>query len=438
MKVRALIQFLLAGCVLASGADCVFAHGGGHGRPPPPPEPPPEPPPPPIVPLPDHNPTTPPDAQPPTTPGNPNGPITPTARKQNRNARGRASKVGGISTSWRVWWEYNREYLLGLRSRLRRSATLTGPGDRRPDPMAGRRAEVRTVLRGLAADPKRDEGLRASTLIALGRLSEPQDAELYLNVLLNSKEPNNVQEAAALGLGLMPPLEDANLRQRIRKSLDEILTGKLDRSHQVRGFVIIAAGLRSRSDRAMTMSLAIYGQKALRDRSDSAALAYSMGVAQDAILLPDLMRAARNGELGKEKLNDVGRSHATAALGLSREPMAVPTLVAVLKSRRAGIETRRGAALALGRLMREVELDAEKTEQARKALAYVFEKDHDKLLVSYAAIAMAGAWEPTGIESLMRLVDRSGEPTVKPYAALALGLATQRLDEKPAQRSTLR
>ena len=440
MRIHALsMLWLFSISLLFLGSDAAWAHGGGHAPEPPPPEPPeapPPPPPPPGPPLPDHNPTTPADPLPPITPKGPPSPTTPSGRgARSGRVRGRTGGGARLGSSWRIWWEYNREYLLGLRSRLRNSATLTGAGEPgRPDPMAGRRGEVRLALREIASDFRRDHRLRSATLIALGRLSEPQDAELFLTVLRNRKERDTVLEAAALGLGLMPRLEVATQRQQVRRDLNEVLDRAASRSQRVRGFLMISTGLRARSDRALAMSLARLGQGKLRSTGDAASLAYSMGIAMDATLLPELVRAARSGEMGGKKLNDIGRSHAAAALGLTREPLAAATLVTVLKSRRAGMETRRGAALALGRLLREVELSPEQIRPVRKTLLGILDRDRDKALVSYVAIALATGREPLGVEELMRIVSRSGQPIVRPYAALGLALAVERMDARTATR----
>jgi HEAT repeat protein len=300
--------------------------------------------------------------------------------------------------------------------------------------MAGRRDEVRTQLRALAKPRTVDPKLRASALIALGRLSEPADADLFLAILLQAAEPDNVQQAAALGLGLVPPLEDDEARQKVRRAVFEILDGKRDRPPSVRGFLLVAAGLRARSDSVLAMNLARYGGGGNRSRSEAAVLAYAFGASRNTMLMPELIRAAKHGELGGTKLSDIGRSHAAAGLALCGSPGAVQTLASVLRSRRAGLETHRGAALALGRLMREADLGKELFTAAQRALRQVLDKGRDKTLVAFAAIGLASASEPQAVTELIRLIDRSGNPIVKPYAALGLGLATARLEEKERKK----
>ncbi|MHC4817382.1 MAG: HEAT repeat domain-containing protein, partial [Planctomycetota bacterium] len=126
--------------------------------------------------------------------------------------------------------------------------------------------------------------------------------------------------------------------------------------------------------------------------------------------------------------------HAVAALGLLRSPLACDLLARLLRSRRAGIQTRRSAALTLGRLLREAELSEDQVKAARQVLVHVLDKGKDAALRGYAAIALAGAGGRAAIHDLMQVVDRGGNQEVRAYAALGLGLAARRVDEKQARK----
>jgi len=105
--------------------------------------------------------------------------------------------------------------------------------------------------------------------------------------------------------------------------------------------------------------------------------------------------------------------------------------VRVLRSRRAGIETRRGAALAVGRILREQELDGKMAAPAVQALRQVFQKSNDSALRGFCAVGLGGARLPAAVGLLRDAIDRGGNTEVKPYCALALGLAARTLgDEK--------
>lgn len=464
-------KVIICACCLGLLTPVVAAHGGGHRRPPPPPEDPP----------PDMPPQTPPPNPPwgpptggpgitppptgPTTPGGnpPKGPSsgpkpgptppptptpTPTPQPGPRPAPGPSTgrpkvkgrttrRSGGNQTSWRIWWEYNREYMIGVRAMMRESGPITGdgaPGDGKHDPMAGRREEVRATLRRLIATPQTRPKLRQACLIALGRVGGPEDVDYFLAALRGDKETDAVQTAAALGLGMLPPIGNEEKRAYVREHLDYLVASGGGRSRLVRSFCMMAAGMRARSDKTMAINLARDCATYVKDGYDAGTLAYACGVSGDTLLLPELMYAARRGVMGGVKLDDVARSHATAGLGFMHSPLSVHTLLLVLKSRRAGVQARRGAVLSLGRLLREMRLDDDMTKRVRKEVLAAFRKDNDAVLRAFAAIALAGACEPMAVDELMRVVERSGNPVVKPYAALALGLAARRLEKKDADK----
>ncbi len=432
-------------------AGIAWPHGGGHRRPPGMPPPnggvPPglRPPlpggpttPPTGPPAPPSPPTTPPQGGPVPAPQGPPAPTPPSQPPPQRrpSTNPRTGRATNDTATWRIWWEYNREYLLGLRRMVRRSGagTVTGrPAEAKPDPMFGRRPEVRDALRGIVDSPRTHEKLKSASFIALGRLGTADDVERFLKAIRGS-EHEDTRAAAVLGLGMLPPIEDAALRDRARRGLElQMATGGKG-SRRVWEFSYVAAGLRARHDGRLLMALARESASRVWDSFQGAALVYACGVTKDATLLPEVMLAARKGTLGGRKLHDLGRSHAVAALGLLRSPTACGLLESLLRSRRAGIETRRSAALALGRLLREAELDEGQVKAARQVLVHVLEKGRDAALRGYAAIALAGAREPAAIPDLMRIVDRAGNQEVRAYAALALGLAARRVDEKQARR----
>jgi len=464
--------------LLCFATEPLWAHGGGHRTSPPAPQPPPPPPfrppsgsvppglrtphdpPAPDTPPPDDPPPTPAPPDTPTTPGgDPNpapdvphdpgdtgGPQTPTPTPQappvpqGPNQRpatrkgGRPGRTTG-ATSWRVWWEYNREHLFGLRKRMRRPGVTTGVASRGPvDPLKGRRPEVRNALRAIAAGPRTHGKLKAAALIALGRVAVEEDVEAFLLPLRRSTDPD-VRSAAALGLGLAPPVGDAALRQRVRDHLEYLAGGAGNPDYRVRGFAYVALGLRARHDKTLAMGLArqstaIYPKSAY----DAATLAYACGIARDDVLLPELMLAARKGRLGGQKLGDVGRSHAAAGLGLIRSPLVVDTLARLLRSRRAGVETRRAAALSLGRMLRGNALDADDRDTAKQALLRAWDKGRDSVLRGFCAIALGGARPPLATRRLADTLDRGGDLVVRHYAALALGLAAPHVDADETKR----
>lgn len=435
--------------ILLLFALAAFAWGHGSTEDIPPPEDPPPPPPgngrkqdprdPPLPP-------TWPGEPPPSTPGSgpPVGPHPNPAGPEPGQPGGRPAirpeiltrpRTSSTDSGWRVWWEFNREELLGLRSLLRRKVTLTGPGERqvRSDPLGALRPQVLASLRTAARrDP--EHLVRAAALIALGRMGADEDAKLMVDVLRDDGEPAEVREAAAVGLGILPPFTGEASLQGSREFVGWVLETEKALPERARGMVFLAAGLRARGDTLLRMDLLgrLAGGK-FADGEEAAHLAFACGFAGDPIVVPELVRAALKGKLGTERLSDWERAHVVAALALTGDPGAVEPLARVLRSRRSGVDTRRSAALGLGRLLHEADLGEAAAEAAAHALRQSFEKENDTHLRGFCAVGLGAARTPQSLPLLMEAIDHGGNMGVKPYCALALGLAARALDDDAAR-----
>jgi HEAT repeat protein len=336
---------------------------------------------------------------------------------------------------WRLWWEFNREHLIGLRHLLHGKAVVTGAAVpvRGPDPLGERRGAVLEALRRIArshSSPK----LRASALIALGRMGEDSDAALFLHLTREDKQPNDVREAAALAVGMLPPFEDDARRRVARENLTHCLKvlGTLPR--RTGELAIVSMGLRARHDKLLSMHLVERTVSGASDSQQAAVFAFACGLSGERMVFPELQRAARRSRFGNVQLNDVERSHVTLALARLGDPTAAETLLLMVRSRRAGLQTRRAAVLALGRLLREGGLPKTTTQHAGKALVKTFQTSNDLATRGFAALAAGGAATPFGTQTFMDAIDHGGNSSVKPYAALALGLSAYRRDTDLARR----
>jgi len=439
-------KLLILAIALSLSAGPVLGHGSRWPPPvedeperPPPPDPPPPPPEwdpekpvePPPTPTPD--PTRPKGPQPPSQPGRGPGSGGPTTRPGGRpTVRGRAS--AGDAT-WRIWWELNREHVVGLRGLLRQRVTLTGPagGPVRTDPLGSRRADVVAALRRVAA---RGSGrtLRAAALIALGRTGGEEDARLCVALLKDDRQPRDVREGAAIGLGMLPAFEDEATRRKVALYLAYVLDHPSVLPARARGLTILAMGMRARTDPLLRMRLVGYATGRLPTGEEAANVAYACGLTGDAIIVPELLRAARKGTLAGQRLSDGERSLAVQSLALLGDPNVIDTVVRVLRSRRAGLDTRRGAALAVGRILREQDIDSTTAARAAQALRQVFEKSNDTALRGFCAVGLGGARRPAATRLLRDSIDGGGRTDVKPYCALALGLAARTLDEEEGRK----
>jgi HEAT repeat protein len=346
--------------------------------------------------------------------------------------RGRAS--GGDAT-WRIWWELNREQVVGLRGLLRQRITLTGPAgsQTRADPLGPRRAEVVAALRRVAEQAS-GRTLRAAALIALGRTGGEEDARLCVSLLKDDRQPRDVREGAAIGLGMLPAFEQEETRRKVAAYLAYVLEHPSVLPTRARGLTILAMGMRARTDPLLRMRLIGYATRKLPTGEEAANVAYACGLTGDAIIVPELLRAARKGTLAGRRLSDGERTLAVQSLALLGAPNVIDTVVRVLQSRRAGLDTRRGAALAVGRILREQEVDSATAARASQALRQVFEKSNDTALLGFCAVGLGGARRPAAIGLLRDSIDRGGRTDVKPYCALALGLAARTLGEEEGRK----
>ncbi|MHC4669452.1 MAG: hypothetical protein ACYTFD_13700, partial [Planctomycetota bacterium] len=367
----------------------------------------------------------------PTPRGSPKPPTTPDPRNGGRTG----ARTPGVSyaASWHLWWELNREHLLGLRQSLKRRDVITlGPGAGPTGVLDVTRDRVREALREVAARAGRTD-LRAAALCALGRAGNDEDARTFVRLLRAREQPREVREAAAIALGCLPRIEQTAVRLEVRGLIEDLLAGRVRLPRQAHLLAVMAVSLRAREDRALGWSLAARCAEEVRSADEGASLLYGCGLARHPGPLPTLVEAARTGRLGKRRLHDLARSHATLALALSGDAGAATTLVQILRSRRARIHTRRSAALALGLVLRREDLDERQRLKAQHALAKAFDDVRDPVVKGYCAVGMGTAHRPFGLQALVATVDRSGDRVVRPYAALALGLAARRLDGKEAR-----
>ncbi|MHC4340570.1 MAG: hypothetical protein ACYSX0_10205, partial [Planctomycetota bacterium] len=427
MRTTAVFLFLLG----VSALPC-FAHGAVTPPPPPerePPSLPTFPKPPPVRPTLPKSPKPPPPSEKPAQPSPPPVEPAPTPPEQipltPARSRGKASQV--TAGAWRLWWEYNRQHIVNLRALLRRPGSITGTAPRqRPDPLGELRDEVLASLRKVARK-EHDRTLRASALLALGRMGTPEDALYFVELLYDAGQPRDVHEGAAVALGILPPLPEGAEQNAVEAFLERNIRERRALPTRARGLAILSAGLRARSQTGLMMALLLRTTAGPRSLDEAANLAFACGLTESPMVVPELLHAVGEGELGGKKLDDLARAHAAQALARTADPNAARLLCSLLRSRKAGLNSRRSAALALGRLLREAELSDEDVRRADQALSRVFDKERDLILRGFAALALGGGRRPLEMGNLMRAIDHGGNAAIKPYCALALGLGARNL-----------
>jgi HEAT repeat protein len=327
-----------------------------------------------------------------------------------------------------MWWERNREYVVKMRSLLRRSTAVTGNRAAGPrDPMKGKRDAILKTLRRLAREAK-DRSLRAAAVMALGRMGGDEDAFLFLRLLRENKEGAVVVEAAAVALGILPPLEGP-AREQTRAFLRETIRAPQRLPTRARGLLLLAAGLRARRDADTVLALQARGSGRKLKSDETANLIYALGLSGHPLVVPEVILAAREGTFARRGLVDLNRAHAVQALAFVEAPHRVGLLTTVLRSRRARLQTKRSAAMVLARLLREADPPPGEREAARRALLRTLRDGQDITLRGFAALAMGGARPPCGIANLKATAQSDPEVRLRPYALLALGLAARDEDD---------
>ncbi len=359
----------------------------------------------------------------------PQTPTQPPQRPDARPAGARTRPATGAATSWHLWWDCNRADVLGLRALVRNEGVVTGVRAPAPrDPLGAARADVRAALRAAALARTLAPELRTQALYALGRAGAAEDADAILGVLRDPREARDVREAAAVALALLPPIEAPALRERVRHDLEWCINDR-EAPQRLREYGLIAAGFRARDDEAIGLKLAARCKGSLKTWDEGAAIALALGLSEDTLLLPELLDAALNGQICGIELHDVGRSHAILALGRTRSAAAIPALARILQSRKTGIESRRSAVLATGRLLQEDCVDAEGAKPAARELARLLESGRDPLVRGFCAVALGAAKPPLELKLLEEAVGRQGDAVLRTHAALGLGLAARTLGE---------
>lgn len=328
--------------------------------------------------------------------------------------------------SWRIWWELNREYIFGLRKTSPETPAAAGRESAAAKPVP-HRDRVRESLRAVAFRGDENRELRSTALRALGRAGTEADAKDFLRILQTAGLPGELYEGAAFGVASLREIRDEEIRRKVREYFTALLRGEISYSGRSGRVAILAGGLRARHDEGLTRAYAERLALGANKVEDAASLLLACGISRSEFLTGELERAARSGDHGRKHLQDVARAHAVLALAMSGGGKTARTLAELLVERKVQVHTRRSAALGLGLLLREGSVDGLSDKDVQRALHHCFEKEHDELVKGYCAIAMGAAKRPFLTGKLVRLIDKTGTVAVKPYAAVALGLAARTL-----------
>ena len=364
----------------------------------------------------------------PTIPGSP-GAATPGARRTGPGTGG----TFGLDGSWRIWWDFNREHILGLQG----VTDIEGSGEENEsaiDPIGRERGLARAALERIALSGVHED-IRGAALCALGREGNLRNAEIFIRILKAPGQRKEVLQGAAIGLAMLPQIDNEEHRETVRKYYRALVADRVKMPELSRLVNLTVLSMRGASDPALVRILAKKLERPGVDANEVSALLLGSGLPRSDLASLFLVQVVDSGKVGKRKLTDVARSHAVLALALAGGPDAAPTLLKLIDGDKVQVHTRRSSAIGLGRLLETGGLGNDLYVKIGKVLRENMYGDPDPLVRSYSIIALGLSRRPYDPDSLIECLGKRGDGTSRPYAALALGLAARNLPPGEARQA---
>ncbi len=391
--------------------------------------------------------------QAPITPSGPSGPRTPGPGMAGKKNRPTASL-----DHWDVWWKFNKDPYLNLRSRVRAAAPqsgaaafLTGIGRKveetawnGPSSHDVEEVIVPALRTALQSD---DTEILDSAIIALGRISSGElaaAAAADVRSALGSHR-TTVRQSAILALGI---LEHRGSMPVLWEVMNDTAKGRdlLGSSGPVQGveraFAALALGLVCGPEMALQLRRIVERCEA-EDVEVTAGAVLSLGLIPEAASDSVPFLAER---LEDETLERRIRAQIPISLARLGEPAAaaVPGLFRLACDRGTDGAVRASCVIALGRLA------SARDEEVVTGLRKVVQKDSDAQLRHFALIALgqiaAGALseerrDKEGADAIVRLLSAEiaapGHGMDLPWAVLAAGIAGNAYAQGAAEVSAL-
>jgi HEAT repeat protein len=473
---RRLFASFAAFTLVVATPAAAFAHGGNYkgppGEVPPDTRPPSDPPQPPEG----GGPSTPggdtpsgpttggPDAGSPSTPsgGGPGGGGTPSGGSGGPSTggaggggpstgNGRAPGAAkGVGTSWVLWWGYNKDAFLQMKSAargLRHGPTTGGSFGRNVDGLAVSDAEIREkivpALRALLADETQSFHVRSAAELALAKIGDASIVPTLERLATDEKKTlhREVVETAGLALGLLET-DDA----QTRRFLIDVVADQSRSNSYVRPFSAISLGLMGRTtDLGHAAARALLDDAARKEAGvDVKSSCFeALGLLGDDAAVPELLAIVKTGKAstsGAIALTETETAFAVAALGKigsvgvdrpGEETCVLDEMLRLVDKDRpnVGSDVRRSAAIALGQLAPRAEGKAQR--RAIDAMKTLVESQGDEQLRNFAVMSLARFGATKGVDAatrkdvvatLARLMQQKGRGQSPAFAAMALGI----------------
>ena len=388
-------------------------------------------------------------------PGTGNGPSNPPPGSGGGPTGGPKTGRGGARapgySSWAFWWGFNKDEILGLKSRVRTGmrgpTTQTGFGGRSA-------ASVRAVtdeaiansivpaLRKLLADEAESFHVRSAAELGLAKIGDAESVETLRRMAANERHAlhREIEETAALALGVMQRDDPAT-----REFLIGVVSDQAKNASFARPFSAISLGLLGdRNDlehAAMSALVQVVAQKEPGADVKPACL-MGLGLLGNDAAIPALLSMVRDGKApakGAVELTQIETAYAVAALGKIGRPglgsagdetCVVDELVRILEKHEAkGVaDVRRSAVIALGQIGPQCSAKAQR--RVVDTLRGVIDANVEEQQRSFALISLARIGAAKGADSAMRrdltaalrkVMDK-GQGQTPAFAGVALGL----------------
>lgn len=312
---------------------------------------------------------------------------------------------------------------------------------------------VLETLRALIADQHASEGIRADALRALARgLRDAQDVGILVRRLDDPTEGHRVRAGAVMGLGMMvraaPPLV---LPDSAWESARRALLRVAESDHEMprlRGLAFCSLALLATQPGSGTApedaarSIATWMSRPDLQHDVSVGALHALTLLPPDAVGPEVRERlgaiVREGTVGKDRMPNVMRSYAAAALGRVGDAGTLEALLTALRRRRGvSASVQRSVAIALGRLGPRLPIE-ERTSIVNAALERLERAKDDttrhfllmalpRLLVAGSTADAATLLDRTQIERVLFRVMDKGKHMDRCYGALALGLAVRHL-----------
>lgn len=336
----------------------------------------------------------------------------------------RASRESG--DPWWLWWEFGKlEFLrpahdaVALAPRTVTGGVALDAGVLRE----ARRDEVIMAVRPLLTDA--DPHVRAAAATTLGRLAGGAFLDGLLPLLADPQPV--VRDRAILALGAAGSARAASTLVAIAKQ-GRASHGGDDLGPDARPLAILALGVARRRGLAQEFSADITAVLADAKRRDAenlgAAAEFHAAIAPSAALVPALDAAA-----GDRNAPDALRARHIEIAAVARPALPTPVVIRGLQDALAGrgVETRRSAAIALGRTEHDL---------VAPHLITAFEVEREPLARGFLLIAIGRRGGNRAAGFLSGQI-AEGDAVHRPWAALAAALMARR-GESPELRATIR